>query len=1286
MASETTPLIVGGTAPTAVGGEARTGRNDVYDFLEAKTPAGKVYEKFMIFLIIVNVIAFIAASLFVENYNKEAWAQRGGESSICGNLCDALWFGNHEDNDLQWLGLGSTSILELVTVIVFSVEYILRLWVCDLEDASYAGVVGRLRFVPTFFSVVDLASTLPFYVDAFFLRNSDLVGSSFLRMFRLLRMMRVEGRYDTALTMVDDVFAAQKGILGTALFVGVTTWLTISSLYYIVERKSTELIYCGAAPSYCGDPDDINTSLCTFDSWGVADCTEAGCPPSEDFPEPCYNLYQSIPMASYYALLNLFGEFPLIDQHSAAGKVVGTFTAILAAAVFGVPVAIIGNGFEDEVEKARKNQDTSTAVVEEEGYRTAGFVTNGVTIREKLYNYLHAMTSYGSTTFDLFINSLIVITAATFMLDTLQGTTPTMHVVFDSVEVVSVIIFTCEYVARVYSIKEDPKYKNQVGGRFWYMFTFLAVVDFLSVFPYWCEVIVTGRVVTPYSDASSTGSNIVKALRLLRILRFERYTHAFTSFDDVFRMNADVLSITGFTAILLWVFFSAFLYLTERDNMDEEMAANYKSVPDSMWMTLLNLTGEAPLCQYSVWGKIATGLLGLFATGVFGIPIGILGAGFEEIVQEENEDNKAELAAAAEEANKTRTTAEEEKMLEEASAELGSFTEHALYTFVNGIGSPIAKAFEMSIYALIFLAVAVGCWQTVDGEENSFREIEWIAVVVFTFEYVLRLIGIGADPEFATAGGDPITCRVKFLFSFYSIIDLMAIIPFYVSLAMPDSLVNEYDEYLRMLRIIRLIKLDKYVPSITLIDDVIRLKYKTLKVAFYAAMSLWVLFAALLFLTESKDTSNGMDPVPLYGCDEDCTMANRFDNFFDSMFYTGVHLTGDYPITTYTWTSRFINFFMIIAAVGVVSVPSGLIASGFTTIIQSKNRKRFGGQSHPTGRAGDDWYEHRLRELKDVPAPPSPWGPKIDEMQIAVNEFLNGKADESGKTQWTVFSKTSRIFIFTVIITNVIAVLAESVPTLDKVVGNDSGNFFDRFEMLSVFVFAVEYISRLFCAPKNREALYSSAIYATTFFGIVDFLSTAPWFIEQGLVHSGLMDAAGDSARIFRIARIFRLLQLEDFITAFSKLDNVFRASKDVLKATGLMAIIIWVGCAALFFIFEENNPNWRECDSSIPATSDNPKQPGCFDFSSTAACNDLYPGMCSQKAFVNMPDSLYYTAVFLGGEWGVIDFTFMGKFVCLFLCVAGIGLYAIPVGTLFDSFGAVLGMGGDDDDEDDDE
>ena len=87
-----------------------------------------------------------------------------------------------------------------------------------------------------------------------------------------------------------------------------------------------------------------------------------------------------------------------------------------------------------------------------------------------------------------------------------------------------------------------------------------------------------------------------------------------------------------------------------------------------------------------------------------------------------------------------------------------------------------------------------------------------------------------------------------------------------------------------MLRILRLAKLDKYVPSLTLIDDVIRLKYNQLRVAFYAAITMWILFAALMFVFEHGDDEDSLDdPVPKYSCDEDCTMADRFQTFFDSV-------------------------------------------------------------------------------------------------------------------------------------------------------------------------------------------------------------------------------------------------------------------------------------------------------------------------------------------------------------------------------------------------------------------
>lgn len=486
-----------------------------------------------------------------------------------------------------------------------------------------------------------------------------------------------------------------------------------------------------------------------------------------------------------------------------------------------------------------------------------------------------------------------------------------------------------------------------------------------------------------------------------------------------------------------------------------------------------------------------------------------------------------------------------------------------------------------------------------------------------------------------------------------------------------------------MARLFRLLKLDKYVPSISLVDDVLRLKRNVLVVASYAAVTLWILFAAAMYVVEKDDDEMEIDPLPLYGCVEDCTMSDRYNNYFNSIPLTGIHLTGDFPLIEYGALGRIILFFIVIAAVGVVSIPSGVIASGFAEIVQSKSKSKTKGKD--TGaNDGDDWYDIQYRALEGQPPPPSVFGPGVDALQTKVKEYLDGSVDEAtGNVTRTHFSMIGRTLFFSLIIANVAAVILESVPEIDRYIGNSSGNFFDVFEAWSVFFFTVDYILRLFSARKSREALYSPFVYGMTFFGIIDLVSILPWYVQIALVKSG-HPISGDEAKIFRIFRIFRILQLEDFIVAFSKLDNVFRASKDVLKATGLMAIIIWVGTSALFFIFEENNPNFRQCDSSVPVvgTTD---EPGCYDFESTSACNDFYPGMCSQVFFTHMPNAMYYVAVFLVGEWGVVDFTWQGKLVCMFLCIAGIALYSIPLGTLFDSFGAIVGLS-EEEEEDEEE
>lgn len=262
---------------------------------------------------------------------------------------------------------------------------------------------------------------------------------------------------------------------------------------------------------------------------------------------------------------------------------------------------IIGSGFEKILESRRNEKESTSTNADEDGedsshLRTNSNIGDSTTIRGSLYNFLHLETSAASWYFDQFINFLVVASSLVFMLDTVSTYTYPVFLrsIFDAVDFWSVVIFTVEYVLKLYSITEDPKYKG-TQGRVLYASSFLAIVHLLSFLPYWIYVIFTGSLVQSSTDYSVLNST-VRFLSMLRILRFEKYTKAFTTFDDIIRENMDILGVTGFSALLMWILFSAILYLTEKDNPNEEMANFYKSVPHAMWITLLNLSGE----QYCV--------------------------------------------------------------------------------------------------------------------------------------------------------------------------------------------------------------------------------------------------------------------------------------------------------------------------------------------------------------------------------------------------------------------------------------------------------------------------------------------------------------------------------------------------------------------------------------------------------------------------------------------------------------------------------------------------------------
>merc|ERR1719162_169378 len=165
-------------------------------------------------------------------------------------------------------------------------------------------------------------------------------------------------------------------------------------------------------------------------------------------------------------------------------------------------------------------------------------------------------------------------------------------------------------------------------------------------------------------------------------------------------------------------------------------------------------------------------------------------------------------------------------------------------------------------------------------------------------------------------------------------------------------------------------------------------------------------------------------------------------------------------------------------------------------------------------------------------------------------------------------------------------------------------------------IFTVMYMAHIWVAPVDGSCGYSRHNYIWSFWGIVDFFTVAPYWCQLGMVTFNVGAALAQHAFIFRVIRILRILQMEDYVESFTLLDDAWFEARDSMIACGFLALMVWVCGSVLFYNFEQGNE----------------RMSGAFD---------------------TLSSSMYYTLIFLGGEWGLVDFTPCGQVVCVFYCVA---------------------------------
>jgi voltage-gated potassium channel len=211
-----------------------------------------------------------------------------------------------------------------------------------------------------------------------------------------------------------------------------------------------------------------------------------------------------------------------------------------------------------------------------------------------------------------------------------------------------------------------------------------------------------------------------------------------------------------------------------------------------------------------------------------------------------------------------------------------------------------SRAFNLVLLALIFISVISFSIETLPNTSEETRRwlflFEATIVGIFTIEYIFRIVTAERP--------------LKFIFSFYGLIDLLAILPFYLA----TSLDLRSLRLLRLLRILTLFKLVRYNKAITRFVSAINESKSELFVFSFAS-------AIVLYLSA----------VGIYHF-EHAAQPEVFKSLFDSLWWAVATLTtvgyGDiYPITV---GGKIFTFFVLLIGLGLVAVPTGIIASALS--------------------------------------------------------------------------------------------------------------------------------------------------------------------------------------------------------------------------------------------------------------------------------------------------------------------------------------------------------------------
>jgi voltage-gated potassium channel len=239
---------------------------------------------------------------------------------------------------------------------------------------------------------------------------------------------------------------------------------------------------------------------------------------------------------------------------------------------------------------------------------------------------------------DIALVSLIFINVVAVIFESVESLHLAYGGLFRSIEMVSICVFSVEYIARVWSCIERPEHDpiySPMKSRLAYIFTPMALIDLLAILPFFLSALVPGL-----------DLRFVRVIRMARIFKLTRYSKAVTILLQVLKQEQKSFGAALFVLIVVTIIAACGIYLFEHT----VQPGKFGSIPEALWWAVATLTtvGYGDVTPITVGGKIFGGIIAILGIGMVALPAGILASGFVDELRRREREYEFEVAKALE--------------------------------------------------------------------------------------------------------------------------------------------------------------------------------------------------------------------------------------------------------------------------------------------------------------------------------------------------------------------------------------------------------------------------------------------------------------------------------------------------------------------------------------------------------------------------------------------------------------------------------------------------------------